>query len=78
MAANIEVNADGKARFAYAGTQTPWHRLGQSMQGLQTIDAMLEASQADYQVLLTKIAVVDDEGNLVRNPDGSPHGWWMV
>jgi len=72
MAANIEVNADGKARFAYAGTQTPWHRLGQSMQGLQTIDAMLEASQADYQVLLTKIAVVDDEGNLVRNPDGSP------
>ena len=72
MAANIEVNADGKARFAYAGNQAPWHRLGQSMSGLQTIDAMLEASQADYQVLLTKIAVVDDEGNLVRNPDGSP------
>jgi phage/plasmid-like protein (TIGR03299 family) len=72
MTANIEVNKDGKARFAYAGNQAPWHRLGQSMAGLQTIDAMLEASQADYQVLLTKIAVVDDEGNLVRNPDGSP------
>ena len=72
MVANIEVNKDGTARFAYTGAQTPWHRLGKSMQGLQTIDAMLEASQADYQVLLTKIAVVDDEGNLVRNPDGSP------
>ena len=72
MAANIEVNKDGTARFAYAGAKTPWHRLGKSMQGLQTIDAMLAESQADYQVLLTKIAVVDDEGNLVRNPDGSP------
>jgi phage/plasmid-like protein (TIGR03299 family) len=72
MAANIEVNKDGKARFAYAGDATPWHRLGTSMQGLQTIDAMLDASKADYQVLLTKVAVVDDEGNLVRNPDGTP------
>ena len=72
MAANIEVNRDGTARFAYAGNQTPWHRLGKSMNGLQTIDAMLEESQADYQVLLTKIAVVDDEGNLIRNPDGTP------
>ena len=72
MAANIEINKDGEARFAYAGNQTPWHRLGKSMNGLQTIDAMLEASQADYQVLLTKIAVVDDEGNLIRNPDGTP------
>jgi len=72
MAANIEVNKDGKARFAYAGDATPWHRLGTSMQGLQTIDAMLDASKADYQVLLTKVAVVDDEGNLVRNPNGTP------
>ena len=70
MTANIEVNKDGTARFAYAGPQTPWHRLGKSMNGLQTIDAMLEAAQADYQVLLTKIAVVDDDGNLIRNPDG--------
>jgi len=32
---------------------------------------MLEASQADYQVILTKVAVVDDDGNLMHNPDGS-------
>jgi phage/plasmid-like protein (TIGR03299 family) len=71
MAHNIELNADGTARFAYAGT-TPWHRLGKPMKGLQTIDAMLDASQADYQVVLTKVAIVDDDGNLIRNADGSP------
>jgi phage/plasmid-like protein (TIGR03299 family) len=71
MAHNLEINADGTARFAYAGT-TPWHRLGKPMKGLQTIDAMLDAAQADYQVVLTKVAIVDDEGNLIRNPDGSP------
>lgn len=71
MPANIEINnVDGKARFAFAGT-TPWHKLGTRMHGLQTLDAMLDASQADYQVILTKVAVVDDDGNLVRNPDGS-------
>ena len=71
MAHNIELNQDGTARFAYAG-QTPWHRLGKPMKGLQTIDAMLDAAQADYQVVLTKVAIVDDDGNLIRNPDGSP------
>ena len=71
MAHNIELNEDGTARFAYAGA-TPWHRLGKPMKGLQTIDAMLDASQADYQVVLTKVAIVDDNGNLVLNPDGSP------
>ena len=71
MAHNIELNADGTARFAYAGT-TPWHRLGKPMKGLQTIDAMLDAAQADYQVVLTKVAIVDDNGNLILNPDGSP------
>lgn len=71
MAHNLEINADGTARFAYAGT-TPWHRLGKPMKGLQTIDAMLDAAQADYQVVLTKVAIVDDNGNLILNPDGSP------
>jgi len=71
MTANIEINKDGTARFAYAG-ETPWHKLGKKMVGLRTIDEMLEASQADYQVILTKVAIVDDEGNLIRNPDGSP------
>lgn len=73
MAHNIEVNADGTARFAYSNTGgNPWHMLGKKMQGLQTLDAMLEAAQADYQVVLTKVAIVDDAGNLITNPDGSP------
>lgn len=71
MAHNLEINADGTARFAYAG-QDPWHRLGKKMFGLQTIDAMLDAAQADYQVVLTKVALVDDNGTLILNPDGTP------
>lgn len=71
MAHNLETNADGTVRFAYAG-QDPWHRLGKKMTGLQTIDAMLDAAQADYQVVLTKVALVDDNGTLILNPDGTP------
>lgn len=71
MAHNLETNADGTTRFAYAG-QDPWHRLGKKMNGLQTIDAMLDAAQADYQVVLTKVALVDDNGTLILNPDGTP------
>lgn len=71
MAHNLETNADGTVRFAYAG-QDPWHRLGKKMHGLQTIDAMLDAAQADYQVVLTKVALVDDNGALITNPDGTP------
>jgi phage/plasmid-like protein (TIGR03299 family) len=33
---------------------------------------MLEAAQADYQVMLTKVAAVDDDGNLIVDKDGRP------
>lgn len=69
---NIEENSDGTARFAYANHQSPWHRLGKQMVGLQTVDAMLEAAQADYTVLLTKVAAVDDEGNVIYDIHGKP------
>jgi phage/plasmid-like protein (TIGR03299 family) len=42
------------------------------MKGLQTLDAMLEAAQADYEVILTKIAAVDDDGKLITDKDGRP------
>ena len=32
------------------------------MNGLQTAEAMLEAAEADYDVILTKVAAVDDDG----------------
>lgn len=72
MAHELDFTKDGKARFAYAGHVIPWHRLGTSVKELQTVDAMLEAAFADYDVVLTKVAAVDDAGQLIRNTDGSP------
>jgi phage/plasmid-like protein (TIGR03299 family) len=71
MAHNIEISNDGTAKFAFAG-ETPWHKLGKRMTGLSTIDEMLEAAQADYQVILTKVIVADDDGNPILNADGTP------
>jgi phage/plasmid-like protein (TIGR03299 family) len=73
MAHEIEIN-NGKARTAYAlggDRRIPWHRLGTAMSGLQTMEAMLEAANADFDVVLTRVAAVDDDGNLIRNIDGS-------
>lgn len=70
MSHDIEIDGDG-ARMAFAG-QIPWHRLGKQMNGLQTIDAMLEAARADFEVRLTRVAAVDEDGNLILNPDGTP------
>lgn len=71
MAHDLEITK-GEARFAYADREIPWHRLGKPMKGLQTLDAMLEAAQADYEVLLTKVAAVDDEGNVILDKNGRP------
>ena len=71
MAHDLEITG-GQARFAYADREAPWHRLGKPMKGLQTLDAMLEAAQADYEVVLTKVAAVDDDGNLILDKDGRP------
>ena len=72
MAHELEINADGTARFAYSDREIPWHRLGKPMKGLQTLDAMLEAAQADYVVNLTKVAVVNDDGTLLLDIHGNP------
>lgn len=73
MAHKLEV-IKGKARMAYAlggDRKAPWHRLGTPMAGLQTMEAMLQAAEADFDVILTRVAAVDDDGNLIRNADGS-------
>lgn len=72
MAHELEFDRKGVARMAYADREIPWHRLGKPMKGLQTVDAMLLAAQADFDVVLTKVAVVDDEGNFITNPNGTP------
>lgn len=71
MAHQLEISSDGVARMAYADREIPWHRLGVSMKGLQTAEAMLEAARADFDVVTTKVAAVDADGNLIANPDGS-------
>lgn len=73
MSHDIEVNADGTPRFAYAkGGGVPWHSLGVSVEECSTVDEMLSLAGADYEVLLTKVAAVDDDGQFITNPDGSP------
>ena len=72
MAHDLDSTSDGRTRFAYAGHAVPWHRLGTSVRELQNVDAMLEAAYADYDVVLTKVAAVDDNGVLIRNTDGTP------
>lgn len=71
MAHNIEVTENG-AKFAYSNHQRPWHLLGVPMEGLQGVDAMLEAAQADFTVRLTRVAAVDNDGNIILNTDGTP------
>jgi phage/plasmid-like protein (TIGR03299 family) len=71
MAHELEFDKNGNAKMAYAN-EVPWHRLGVSMGGLQTADAMLAAAQADFDVVLTKVAAVDNDGNIILNPDGTP------
>lgn len=69
---NLEKNADGTVRFAYAGHVNPWHRLGYSVEGAQDAATMLRIAQADYEVQLHRVAAIDEAGNLLRNPDGTP------
>jgi len=71
MAHQLDTTADGKVRMAYADREVPWHRLGQPMEGLQTAEAMLEAAYANFDVVTTRVAVCDDNGQPIRNPDGS-------
>jgi phage/plasmid-like protein (TIGR03299 family) len=72
MAHEIETNSDGTARIAWSNTEVPWHRLGVPMRGLQRAEEMLVAAQAGFDVHITRVAAVDDDGNFITNPDGSP------
>lgn len=68
-----DLDSKGAAtRFAYAGHTAPWHRLGQKMDGLSTMDEMLAAAYADFNVLVTRVAAIDDNGNIILKADGTP------
>jgi hypothetical protein len=72
MPHGIETDIKGVAKMAFADREIPWHRLGVPMKGLQTAEAMLIAAQADYDVVTTKVAAIDDNGQFILNPDGTP------
>jgi phage/plasmid-like protein (TIGR03299 family) len=72
MSHELELRTDGTAKFAYSNREIPWHRLGKPMTGLQTAEAMLEAAEADYDVVLARVAACDDNGFPLYNPDGTP------
>jgi phage/plasmid-like protein (TIGR03299 family) len=71
MAHEIEIDDDGTARMAYADREVPWHRLGVAMKGLQTAEAMLAAAKADFDVVTAKVVACDNNGELLRNADGT-------
>lgn len=73
MAHELSFNGSGDAEFAYnSRSGAPWHRLGVPMGGLQDVDSMLAAAGADYEVRLTKVAAVDDNGEFILDSDGKP------
>jgi len=67
----IDRTKTGWSRFAYNDREIPWHRLGTPIKGYGTLEQMLSAAHADYDVVLTKVAAVDDSGELIRNADGT-------
>lgn len=69
MAHNLDKTKSGKIRMAYAEHEVPWHRLGTPMRGLSTAEEMLRAAEADYTVVLTQVAALDEYGNLIITQD---------
>ena len=73
MAHGLDITKGGKVRMAYADHQVPWHRLGTPMKGLRTAEEMLRAAEADYTVVLTNVAALDENGHVIwtHNEDGA-------
>jgi phage/plasmid-like protein (TIGR03299 family) len=65
MPHELDTTKAGKVRMAYANHEVPWHRLGTPMSGLQTAEDMLRAAEADYTVVLTGVAAVDTDGQVI-------------
>ena len=70
MPHELDQTPDGHTRFAYRG-EIPWHRLGTRMDDQASPVQMLAAAHADFDVVLTRVAAVDDDGNIITNPDGT-------
>lgn len=71
MSHGLDTTRSGKVRMAYADREIPWHRLGTPMKGLQTAEEMLRAAEADYTVVLTQVAALDENGEVIWTQDAS-------
>jgi len=69
MSHGLDKTRAGKVRMAYSDVEIPWHRMGTAMAGLQTAPEMLRAAEADFRVILTRVAAVDEEGNVIFTLD---------
>jgi hypothetical protein len=66
MSDNLE-RYEGKTSFAYnKNAGIPWHQTGQSMSGFQTVDTMLTAAHADYDVEVVPLYVQAPDGTFVE------------
>ena len=73
MSHGIEKSENGIPRFAYStGGGIPWHNLGVPLEGLSTVEDILRAADADFDVILSRVAAIDEFGEFITNPDGSP------
>jgi len=70
MSHGLDKTRAGKVRMAYSDVEIPWHRIGTPMTGLQTSSEMLRAAGADFRVVLTRVAAVDENGNVIYVVDG--------
>src|SRR5690606_35746471 len=73
MAHELAFTRNGEARFAYnEGDGLPWHRLGKAVAASQAdAETMLRESKTDFFVSTVKLAAVDENGEVMRNADGS-------
>ena len=66
MSDNLE-RFEGKTSFAYnKDVGIPWHKTGQPMSGFQTVDTMLTAAFADYDVEVVPVYVQAPDGTYVE------------
>lgn len=87
MAHELEITRDGVTSFAYSKQHgSPWHRLGTPLDGLSTVEEILTAARAGYEVhkatLMTPepmVDIADGRGVLLNNTkllDTGKHYTW--
>ena len=67
---DLASDANGNVRFAFTG-KDPWHQLGTAVSPDDDLDTMMEQSRTNYTVQTRGLIAVGDDGEPLRNADGS-------